>query len=73
MSQYFKISGDYIELNKLLKASGLCNTGGQAKMIIKDGLVLVNGEIETRIRRKLKHGMIIKYNTQSLKVVCKKK
>ncbi len=72
MNQYFKIAGDYIELNKLLKASGLCDTGGQAKMIIKDGLVMVDGEIETRIRRKLKHGMIVKYYDQSLQVVCKK-
>lgn len=69
MNQTFKISGDYIELNKLLKASGLCGTGGQAKMIIKDGLIIVDGEIETRVRRKLKHGMIIKYLTQSLKIV----
>ncbi len=72
MNQYFKISGDYIELNKLLKASGLCGTGGQAKMIIKDGLVIVDGKIEIRIRRKLKHGMIVKYNAQSLKVIYKK-
>ncbi len=71
MNQYFKISGDYIELNKLLKASGLCGTGGQAKMIIKDGLVLVDEEIETRIRRKLKHGMVVKYNNQTLKIVGK--
>ena len=69
MNQYFKISGDYIELNKLLKASGLCGTGGQAKMIIKDGLIIVDGEIETRIRRKIRHGMIIKYLAQSLKAV----
>jgi len=69
MNQTFKISGDYIELNKLLKASGLCGTGGQAKMIIKDGLVIVDGEIETRIRRKIRHGMIIKYLAQSLKAV----
>ena len=71
MNQYFKISGNYIELNKLLKASGLCGTGGQAKMIIKDGLVLVDEEIETRIRRKLKHGMVVKYNNQTLKIVGK--
>ena len=42
---------------------------GQAKMIIKDGLVIVDGEIETRIRRKIRHGMIIKYLAQSLKAV----
>jgi ribosome-associated protein len=47
----------------------MCGTGGQAKMIIKDGLIKVDGIIETRIRRKLTHGMIVKYDTQSLKVI----
>ena len=68
MDEKFKIAGNYIELNKLLKASGLCNTGGQAKMIVKDGLVTVDGKIETRVRRKIQDGMIIKFNSQSLHV-----
>jgi len=72
MNQKFEITGDYIELNKLLKASGLCGSGGQAKMVIKDGLVFVNGEIEIRVRRKIKAGMIVKYNFQTLKVKDKK-
>ncbi len=68
----FEIKGDYIELNKLLKASGLCGSGGQAKMVIKDDLVFVDGETETRVRRKIKAGMIVKYNSQTLKVKNKK-
>ena len=73
MNQKFEISSEYIELNKLLKASGLCGTGGVAKMIIKDGLVIVDGEIETRVRRKIKNGMIVQYNNHNLKVICKNK
>lgn len=72
MDQEFVISDEYIELNKLLKASGLCDTGGQAKMVIEDELVMVDGETETRKRRKLKDGMIVKYDTHSVKVVFKK-
>ena len=71
MDQHFVISDEYIELNKLLKASGLCDTGGQTKMVIEDKLVTVNGETETRKRRKIRDGMIVKYGTHSIKVVKK--
>lgn len=72
MDQVFKITHEYIELNKLLKATGVCSTGGQAKLAIEDGQVFVNGEVETRKRRKLKNGMIVKYNTLCIKVAAKK-
>jgi ribosome-associated protein len=72
MDQHFVITDEYIELNKLLKASGVCGTGGQAKMIIEDGLVSVDGETETRKRRKIKDGMIVQYRAHRVKVVCKK-
>ncbi|MCK5540172.1 MAG: RNA-binding S4 domain-containing protein [Deltaproteobacteria bacterium] len=71
MDKCFVISDEYIELNKLLKASGLCDTGGQTKIIIEDEFVTVNGETETRKRRKIRDGMIVKYGTQSITVVKK--
>ncbi|HDR90847.1 MAG TPA: RNA-binding S4 domain-containing protein [candidate division Zixibacteria bacterium] len=49
----FEIEGDYIELFKLLKASGVCSTGGEAKMLIDEGEVMVNGETETRKGKKI--------------------
>jgi ribosome-associated protein len=55
----FKIEGEYIELIQLLKATGLAQTGGHAKMIVDDGLVKRNGEIELRKRAKLVAGDII--------------
>ena len=70
MGQHFEISDEYIELNKLLKASGICETGGQAKIIIEGGFVTVDGETETRKRRKIKDGMIVKYGTLSVRVIC---
>ncbi len=72
MDQLFTISSEYIELNKLLKATGLCATGGQAKMLVEDLLVTVDGEIETRKRRKIKDGMIVKYDIHSIKVIYEK-
>ncbi|MCR9174306.1 MAG: RNA-binding S4 domain-containing protein [bacterium] len=49
----FKIEGDYIELIALLKATGIAQTGGHAKMIVEDGVVIRNGEVELRKRAKL--------------------
>ena len=44
----FLIKTEFIELYKLLKAVGLCESGGMAKQAIADSQVRVNGEIETR-------------------------
>lgn len=55
----FKIEGDYIELIQLLKAVGLAETGGHAKWIVDEGLVLRNGEIELRKRAKLVPGDLL--------------
>ena len=53
MKQEFKIVGDYIELIQLLKALGIAETGGHAKMIVEEGDVIRNGEVELRKRAKL--------------------
>ena len=50
----FSLNGaPFIELNKLLKSLNLVETGGQAKLLILDGLVQHNGGIENRIRAKI--------------------
>jgi len=59
MSEEFKIEGDYIELIQLLKVLGIAQTGGHAKMIVDDGIVLRNGEKELRKRAKLVAGDVI--------------
>ena len=69
MEQQFEIRGDYIELSKLLKATGLCSTGGQAKIVIHEKLVTVDDEIETRKGRKIREGMIVKYDAHVITVV----
>ncbi len=52
-TQDFKITGEYIELIQLLKAIGLAQTGGHAKMIVEEEMVKRNGDVETRKRAKL--------------------
>lgn len=52
----FELRGDHIDLGALLKATGLAGSGGTAKTLIVEGAVRVNGEIETRRRRKLRAG-----------------
>jgi ribosome-associated protein len=51
-----KLRGDHITLAQALKAAGFAGTGGQAKMLVRSGTVLVNGEAETRPGRKLHAG-----------------
>jgi ribosome-associated protein len=52
----FALRGDHITLDALLKATGLAHSGGGAKVLIGDGQVQVNGEVETRRGRKLRAG-----------------
>ena len=52
----FAIEGEYIELIQLLKATGVAESGGQAKMIVSEGEVFRNGEVELRKRAKLIKG-----------------
>lgn len=59
MIQQFKIKGEYIELMKLLKASGLCATGGMAKVVIDQGQVKVDGQVELRKRCKIRPGQVV--------------
>ncbi len=56
----------YIELNTLLKIKNIASTGGQAKMLIRSGAVIVNGEVETRNRRKLHIGDSVTVENEKL-------
>lgn len=67
----FSLQGaPYIELNKLLKTLNLVETGGQAKLLIQDGLVEHNGGVENRIRAKLFSGAQIIVDQQLFIQIC---
>lgn len=53
-----------IRLDQFLKAHAVVGTGGQAKLLIQDGQVLVNGEVETRRRRQLHEGDVVQLEDQ---------
>jgi ribosome-associated protein len=63
-----EINKEPVELFKILKFEGLVGTGGEAKLVIADGQVSVNGEIETRKRRKIVSGDVIVFADESLQV-----
>lgn len=65
----FKLQGDFIPLNKLLKAAGLCSTGGMAKMVIDDGRVTVDNLPELRKGCKIRRGQVVAFNGSSIEVV----
>ncbi len=57
-----------IELDRFLKWQGLVGTGGQAKLLIQNGEVRVNGQVETRRKRKLVQGDVVTVDGQSVTV-----
>jgi len=54
------LTDEAISLNDVLKLSGLTGTGGQAKQLIQSGQVTVNGVVETRRKRKLREGDVVR-------------
>lgn len=65
----YTLKSAFIELHKLIKLLDLVDTGGQAKMLIEDGLVLRNGVIETRKRAKIIKGETIQIGDVTITVI----
>jgi len=66
----FELEGnDYIELCNLLKVTGLCSSGGEAKALIADGEVRVDGQVETRKRCKIRVSQIVEFAGEKIRVV----
>lgn len=57
----FEIRGDFVELFKILKILDLCENGGEAKHVISEGQVKVDGNVETRKSCKIKSGQKVEY------------
>ena len=58
-----------VELFKILKFEGLAGSGGEAKTLIADGHVSVNGQVETRKRKQIVPGDIIEFGGEQLRVI----
>jgi ribosome-associated protein len=64
---------EFIELIKLLKLKNIAQSGGHAKMMVEEGLVKVNGELESRKRRKLRNGDLVEMEELTIKIEEEKK
>ena len=62
------ISREPVELYKILKFEGMVSSGGEAKSVIAEGQVLVNGKIETRKRKKIVSGDIIEFRNEKIRI-----
>lgn len=65
----FKLNGDFIPMIQLLKAAGLVQTGGEAQIVVTEGEVKYNGEIDYRKRLKVKQGDVVEFNGETIKVI----
>jgi ribosome-associated protein len=65
----FKVEGDYIPLIQLLKAVNLVQTGGEAQIVVTEGEVKYNGEVDYRKRLKVKKGDVVEFRGQKIQVI----
>lgn len=66
-----EISKEPIELCKILKFESMVSSGGEAKSVIAEGQVLVNGKIETRKRKKIVLGDIVEFGKEKIRIQLK--
>ncbi len=62
------ITHEPVELYKILKFENMVTSGGEAKLVIEEGLVFVNGQIETRKRKKIVTGDVIEFGEELIQV-----
>ena len=66
--EIIKLREDFIKLGQALKAAGLVESGVDAKFVIQDGLVKVNGEVEFQRGKKLVAGDIVEFDGETIKI-----
>jgi len=67
--EQIKLRDDYIKLGQALKAAGLAPSGVDAKMLIQDGRIKINGNVEYQRGKKLYDGDIVEFNSEFIKIV----
>lgn len=66
--EIIKLRDEYIKLGQALKAANLVEDGVEAKLVIRDGLVKVNNEVDIRRGRKLYDGDVVSFDGQELRI-----
>nr|WP_294792985.1 RNA-binding S4 domain-containing protein [uncultured Mucilaginibacter sp.] len=65
----FKVTGDFIPMIQLLKATNLVQTGGEAQIVVDEGEVKYNGQVDYRKRLKVRAGDIVEFGGETIKVI----
>jgi ribosome-associated protein len=65
----FQLEGEYVELNQLLKLVGVCDSGGQGKQLVAEGLVQVDGAVELRKTCKIRLGQVVRFEDLEITVI----
>ncbi|OGI40967.1 MAG: RNA-binding protein [Candidatus Muproteobacteria bacterium RBG_16_62_13] len=65
----FKLIGEYVELNQLLKLTGICASGGAGKLRVAAGDVTVDGQVELRKTCKIRAGQVVRVDDRLIRVL----
>lgn len=65
----FKVTGDFIPMIQLLKATNLVQTGGEAQIVVDEGEVKYNGAVDYRKRLKVRQGDVVEFRGETIKVI----
>ena len=65
----FHLRGDFIELNQLLKLTGICASGGAGKVLVAEGAVSVDGQVELRKTAKIRAGQVVMLGDAQIRVL----
>jgi len=65
----FKVTGDFIPMIQLLKATNLVQTGGEAQIVVDEGEVIYNGQVDYRKRLKVRPGDVVEFRGEQIKVI----
>jgi ribosome-associated protein len=65
----FQLRGEFVELNQLLKLSGVCDSGGAGKALVAEGLVSVDGKVESRKTAKIRAGQVVSLGDVQISVL----
>jgi ribosome-associated protein len=65
----FKVTGDFIPMIQLLKATNLVQTGGEAQIVVDEGEVKYNGQVDYRKRLKVRAGDTVEFGVETIKVI----
>ena len=65
----FQLRGEFVELNQLLKLSGVCDSGGAGKALVAEGVVSVDGQVELRKTAKIRAGQVVTLGDIQIRVI----